>query len=333
MRAPEFWNHRHGRDAAPVLRALLSPLGKIYAYFTAKRIHDASPHDSGIPIICVGNASVGGTGKTPVTAYLLESFTRMGLGAVALSRGYGGTEKGPIIVSPKHSFTQIGDEPKLLSQYGKVWVAIARDEGAKAAVTAGAKIIIMDDGHQNPYLKKTLSLLVVDAVIGFGNERVFPAGPLREPLDKALGRADVIVLMKPHKNYVPDSHLLAQLKGKPILQACLSSQVHPPVGKLFAFAGIGRPNKFFDTLSREGANLVEALSYKNHYAYKDTDMMNLLDLSKEYGARLITTEKDYVRLPKGFKKYVTCWPVNAVFEDELTVRRILHPIIERAQRG
>ena len=330
MRAPEFWNHKSGRESAPILSTVLMPLGKIYAYFTAKRIRETQPYDPGVPVICVGNASVGGTGKTPITAYLLESLTRMKLPAIALSRGYGGKEKGPIIVQPKHSFIDIGDEPKLLSSYGRVWVAISRDEGAKAAVTGGAKIIIMDDGHQNPYLKKTLSLLVVDAKIGFGNEAIFPAGPLREPIKQALKRTDAVVLMKPYKGYDIHPDLQAHLKGHLVLNAHLAPVAPVPEGKLFAFAGIGRPNKFFDALKHAGAQLVEGLGYSNHYAYKDTDMMNLIALSKEYKARLITTEKDYMRIPKSFQKHVSVWPVRAVFEDELSIRRILHPIIERA---
>jgi len=331
MRAPEFWNHKHGRDAAAVLRTLLTPLGMIYARATARRIKTTIPYDPGIPVICVGNASLGGTGKTPVTAYLLESLTRMGIRTVGLSRGYGGKEKGPVVVSNKHTFMDVGDEPLLLARHGMVWIAAGRDDGARAAKARGAQIIIMDDGHQNPLLKKTLSLLVVDAETGFGNERVFPAGPLREPVDAALSRTDAVILMKPSLDFKPDEGLMAHFKGVPVISAALSPKAPPPRGKLFAFAGIGRPNKFFDALRRHGADLVEGLGFADHYVYKDTDMKNLLELSGEYGAQLITTEKDYVRLPPSFKRHVHPWPVSAEFEDELTLRRLLHPIIEAAK--
>jgi len=334
VRAPEFWNHKYGREAAPFIRTVLSPLGWLYGKVTARRIATTTPYDPGIPVICVGNASVGGVGKTPVTAYLLESLTRMGIKAVGLSRGYGGREKGPVLVKSKHTFKDVGDEPMLLARKGSVWVSAGRDDGARAAVGAltgfsnmGAEVIIMDDGHQNPLVKKTLSLLVVDAQIGFGNERVFPAGPLREPVKTALGRTDAVILMKPTPDYEVSEYLLEQLKPLPVVAAHLAPYGQLPKGKLYAFAGIGRPNKFFDALIRAGAELVESQPYPNHYAYKDTDMKNLIDLAREDEAILITTEKDYVRIPKGFQKHVAVWPVAVQFEDELTLRRILHPII------
>lgn len=332
MRAPEFWNHKHGSEGAPFLRTLLSPLGWIYGRATARRIRDTDAYDPGIPVISVGNASVGGTGKTPVSAYLLESLTRMDLRAIVLTRGYGGKEKGPIMVTKKLGVADVGDEPLLLAKHGMVWVAASRDEGAKAAVMQGAKIIIMDDGHQNPSLKKTLSLLVVDAEIGFGNERVFPAGPLREPYQAALARTDAVILMKPNAEFVPDEELMEQLAGLPVIPAHLSPIAQPPSGKLYAFAGIGRPNKFFDSLLREGADLVESMPFSNHYAYKETDMKDLLELSREYSAKLITTEKDYMRIPPAYRKAVTSWPVSVQFEDELTMRRFLHPVITAAKR-
>ena len=214
MRPPEFWDIKTGRDAAPMLRTLLSPLGWLYSQATARRIRNTIPYDPGIPVICVGNASVGGTGKTPVTAYLLESLTRMGIRAVALTRGYGGTEKGPVIVTAQHSASQIGDEPKLLARAGIVWVAAGRDDGARAARASGAQLIIMDDGHQNPLLQKTLSFLVVDGEVGFGNGHVFPAGPLREPIEAALSRTDAIILMQPEPGAKIDPDLKAK---KPLL--------------------------------------------------------------------------------------------------------------------
>lgn len=331
MRAPEFWNIKYGRDSAPTIRFLLSPLGWLYAKATARRLRVNEAYDPQIPVISVGNASVGGTGKTPICAYLLESFTRMGLGAVALSRGYGGREKGPVMVTKKHTAAQVGDETILLSEHGPVWVAHARDDGAKAAAASGAKIIILDDAHQNPFVKKTLSILVVDAEIGFGNEHVFPAGPLREPIKTALSRTDVIVLMKPYPDYEPDEELLEQLRGHVVIPAHLAPHQAPPSGKLYAFSGIGRPNKFFDSLIRAGADLVESRPFPNHYPYKQSDYADLLELSNEDQAQLITTKKDYVRLSPAFKSHVHVWPVHVVFEDELNLRRVLHPIIMAAK--
>lgn len=331
MRAPEFWNVKEGRESAPFLRTLLSPLGWIYARATAKRLRETEVYNPGIPVISVGNASVGGTGKTPVTAYLLESLTRMGMRAAVVTRGYGGTEKGPMVVTKKHTAAQMGDEPLLLARHGMVWVSASRGDGGKAAAAQGAQVIILDDGHQNPSLQKSLSLLVVDAQIGFGNERVFPAGPLREPYTVALERTDAVILMKPTEDYQVDEDLLEQLKGHLVIPARLVPAHAPPKGKLYAFAGIGRPNKFFDALLHAGAELVESMPFANHYAYKDTDMKDLMELSGEYGAQLITTEKDYVRVPLEYKKHIHAWPVSVMFEDELNLRRILHPVLTAAK--
>lgn len=328
MKAPEFWNHKSGSESAPVIRTILSPIGWIYGKFVSKSINNSIEYDSGVPVICVGNATLGGTGKTPVTIYILKSLRRLGLNAVGLTRGYGGQEKGPILLNDKHTSIDVGDEPLLLAEHAPVWVSAGRDDGAKAAVSNGASIIIMDDGHQNQLLKKSLSLLVVDAEIGFGNGKIFPAGPLRENLNESLKRSDAIILMKPNKDYKPDSFLLRQLRDKVLIHAYLKPTSILPKGKLYAFSGIGRPNKFFDSLRNYGGNIIEAISYSNHYQYKDIDIENLFVLASEYGASLITTEKDYVRLPKGYRKGVHKWPVSVHFEDELTLRRLLHPFIK-----
>lgn len=333
MRPPEFWNYKDGRDSAPMLRLLLTPFSWIMSWAAARRIKQTDSYDPGIPVICVGNATLGGTGKTPVAIYLLKSLRRLGMNAVGLTRGYGGHEKGPIPVNKNHTAKDVGDEPLLLARHAPVWVAAGRDDGARAAASHGAAAIVMDDGHQNPLIKKTLSLLVVDAETGFGNGCVFPAGPLREDLTASLSRADAVILMKPAADYEISDDLADQLKGKIVIPAYLAPLTPPPPGKLFAFAGIGRPNKFFDSLRRHGGELVEGHSYADHYKYKTEDIESLFALASEYEAALITTEKDYVRLPKGYRKGVTAWPVSVVFEDELTLRRLLHPIIERAKHG
>ena len=146
MRPPEFWNHREGRDAAPIIRALLSPISWIYGWAAARRIKTTESYDVGLPVICVGNATLGGTGKTPVVIYLLKSLRRLGIEAVGLTRGYGGQEKGPMPVHKNHTAADVGDEPLLLARHAPVWVSAGRDDGARAARSRGAKIIVMDDG-------------------------------------------------------------------------------------------------------------------------------------------------------------------------------------------
>jgi tetraacyldisaccharide 4'-kinase len=314
-----------------MIRTLLRPIAWIYAKAVRRRFATTESCDVGIPVICVGKATMGGTGKTPIVIYLLQSLRRMQLNAVGLTRGYGGQQKGPIPVHPRHTAQDVGDEPLLLARHGPVWVAEGRDDGARAARSHGAQIIVMDDGHQNPQLAKTLSLMVVDAETGFGNGCVFPAGPLREPLSDALDRADAIILMKPTADYEIETHLAEQLKGKKVIPAYLAPQAEPPRGKLYAFAGIGRPNKFFDALRRHGGEIVEEIPFADHHPYNDADIESLFLLASEYEASLITTEKDHVRLPKGYRKGVHAWPVKVVFEDELTLRQLLHPVIRAVQ--
>lgn len=334
MRPPEFWNIRRGQSSsAPLLRLLLTPFSWLTSWTTARRIDRTESYDPGVPVICVGNATLGGTGKTPVAIYLLKSLRRLGIDVVGLTRGYGGHEKGPVLVNSKHTANDVGDEPLLLARHAPVWVAAGRDDGARAACSRGARAIIMDDGHQNPLLEKTLSLMVVDAETGFGNGCVFPAGPLRENLKASLDRADAVILMKPAPDYEISEELASQLKGHVVIPAYLSPTGPPPKGKLYAFAGIGRPEKFFNSLRRHGGDIVEEMPYADHYKYKNTDIENLFALASEYGAGLITTEKDYVRLPKGYRKGVMAWPVSVTFEDELTLRRLLHPIIEQTRNG
>lgn len=330
MRPPEFWNIREGRDSAPMIRTALRPLGALYAWGGRRRRRRTTPFDPGVPVICVGNATLGGTGKTPVTIYLLKSLRRMGVNAHGLSRGYGGELKGPVPVNPRHTAHEVGDEPLLIARSGPVWVAAARDEGARAAVSEGADAIIMDDGHQNPLLQKTLSLLVVDAEVGFGNGLVFPAGPLREPLPDALSRTDAVILMKPSEDYEIDDVLAEQLSDHVVISAFLAAKDAPPQGKLYAFAGIGRPNKFFDQLRRMGGDLVEEIPFADHHQFTDAEVENLFARASDHDATLITTEKDHVRLPSGYRRGVHAFPVEVQFKNELTLRRLLHPIINNA---
>ena len=330
MRPPEFWNTPDGREGAPLLRLLLRPLGALYTWAGRRRRAKADPLDPGVPVICVGNATLGGTGKTPVAIYLLKSLRRMGVDAYALTRGYGGQLKGPVPVSRGHTAEDVGDEPLLLARAGPVWVAAARDEGAVAAVSAGADCLVLDDGHQNPLVKKTLSLLVVDAEVGFGNGCVVPAGPLREPLADALERTDAVILMKPEPTFRISDRLREQLEGQTVIPAYLAPKSEPPKGRLYAFAGIGRPDKFFDSLRRMGADLVEAVPFADHHKFTDTEVEGLFVLASEYDAALITTEKDHVRLPGGYRRGIHAFPVEVRFEDELTLRRLLHPIISAA---
>lgn len=313
MRAPEFWSGRaEGRDAAPMLRALLTPMSWLYAAAAAARWATTTPARVDAPVICVGNVSVGGVGKTPVVRAVRALLRARGVEAHALSRGHGGRLPGPVRVDPSiHMAADVGDEPLLHARDGPAWIARDRVAGAQAAVAAGARAIVLDDGFQNPTLAKDLSLVVVDAQDGFGNGAVLPAGPLREPVATALARADAVILMG--DGPAADDPRLARMTR---LRAWIEPAGAAPEGPLVAFAGIGRPQKFFDTLTARGGDLADAVPFADHHPYSERDLAFLAKLAAERDARLVTTEKDHVRLPAAARSAILTLPVTARFADE-----------------
>ena len=327
MRAPHFWSaglDPYSREAAPVTRALLTPLAALYAWGVTHKIARATPEKFDIPVICVGNLTVGGVGKTPIVMAIRSKLVAAGLRAASLSRGYGGILKGPRRVDPaEHTARDVGDEPLMLAASGETWVGADRPAAAKAMQAAGVRAIIMDDGHQNPSLAKTLSLVAIDAAAPFGNGYVLPKGPLREPIAAGLARADAILLVG--EGPVPGP---VSASGKPILRARIRPTAVTPQHPLVAFAGIGRPEKLFDSLTEAGADLREGVGYSDHYTYKPGDLDFLCKLAADHGAQLITTEKDHVRLPADWRAEVLTWPIEAVFEDEAALDALLQPLIE-----
>lgn len=328
MRAPEFWRaDAEGRDRAPMLRALLTPLSWAYAAAAAHRQRTTIVRRAPAPVICIGNFTVGGAGKTPIARAIRD---KLGPGAHTLSRGYGGRAIGPLRVTADMDAREVGDEPLLHAADGPAWVSRDRLAGALAACQAGAHAIIMDDGFQNPALAKDLSLVVIDPGFGIGNGAVFPAGPLRETLADGLARADAIIIAHPWGGHAesPEQDWLDAF-NKPILNAVIEPAGDLPEGKLVAFAGLGRPEKFFDTLEALGADLEEAAPYPDHHAYSEDDLGFLAQLAEERGARLITTEKDASRLSPAWRARVAVLPVRARFEDERALDDLLAPIRSR----
>ncbi|MDP1597703.1 tetraacyldisaccharide 4'-kinase [Phenylobacterium sp.] len=326
LSTPRWWYVREGAPA-PVTRALLKPVSWIWAAVTARRIARAVPVDPGAPVICVGNLTVGGTGKTPVVRELLHRLP----GAHGLSRGYGGSEPGPLRVDPRiHTAGEVGDEPLMLAGEAPIWIARDRVAGAQAAAKAGAKVVVMDDGHQNPSVKKALTFVVVDGETRdnswpLGDGSVFPAGPLREPLDVGLARADAVILMLPADLAEPDPALIRTLIKKPILIARLDPAAPPPPGPQVGFAGIGMPWKVERALKAAGCELVDFANFPDHFAYDEATLKMLSDRAEQFGAGLVTTEKDWVRLPPAWRDRIHAWPVRAVFEDEAVLERLLAP--------
>jgi tetraacyldisaccharide 4'-kinase len=332
MRAPGFYFRRPGLAAF-----LLLPFAMAYGAAASWRMRRSGSRAS-VPVICVGNPTLGGAGKTPAAIAIAQMLAAMGERPVFLSRGYGGGERGPVRADPaRHSAREVGDEPLLLAGVFPTIVARDRVAGATLAAAQGASVIVMDDGFQNPALVKDLSLLMVDAATGIGNGDVFPAGPLRAPLHVQLAAAQALVrvgrgeasgfveeqakaagLKVLAAELMPDPQIAARLKGKPLL----------------AFAGIGHPEKFFATLRALGATIAGARAFADHHRYSSAEARELLDLAQSRGLTLATTEKDLARTQgdpalSELAAQSIALPVRLQFKDEESVRDLLQRALNR----
>jgi tetraacyldisaccharide 4'-kinase len=327
MRAPDFWS-RQGWAAHGIVMAL-TPFGWLYAAATDwKRIH-TSPYRSRAKIICIGNLTVGGAGKTPVVLAVTRMLKAMQLQPVILSRGYGGRLADAAFVDlDSHRVADVGDEPLLLASLAPVIVARDRRRGAELADAHSADVVVMDDGHQNFTLTKDLSIVVVDAATGFGNGRVVPAGPLRESVRNGLARADAVVLVG------EDSPLLSCYSG-PVLRARLVPSDRSTFSgrKIVAFAGIARPEKFFATLRALGADLVDQISFEDHHRFTPSEIARLNAKARNAGAMLVTTEKDYIRLTRVERENISVLPVRAVFDQPELLQRLLDQTLQAAMKN
>ncbi len=334
MRAPDFWQ----AGQSSVLPTLLSPLSTLYGTGSRLRRAFTTPAHAGVPVLCVGNLVAGGAGKTP-TALAVAARLAASVGSVHfLTRGYGGRLPGPLRVDPsKHSVAEVGDEALLLAAAGSTWVARDRVAGAHAAVEAGADIIVMDDGFQNPSLEQDAALLVIDAGYGIGNGRLLPAGPLREPPAHALDRASAVVHIADPGAGVPGSPpggMGSNLANVPLLHAHLAPA---PVSEglagstVAAFAGIGRPEKFFATLEAIGCDLVAAHPFADHHTFSPDEIMTLVEEAAALNARLVTTAKDAVRLLPEARRMVEVLHVTLEFADPAALDRVLAPLLGQGQ--
>jgi tetraacyldisaccharide 4'-kinase len=327
MKAPAFWYRPAGLQAA-----LLSPLAVIWAGVTAWRLQREPEFHPGIPVLCVGNLVAGGAGKTPVVRHLAELLLARGVNAAALSRGHGGRLAGPLAVDPtRHSAADVGDEPLLLSRHVPAWIGRDRAAAAMAMRQAGIQAIVMDDGFQNPGLAKDISLIVADAGAGFGNGRVIPAGPLREPVAVGLARAQAVLLMGTETAAAGPVRQAAARAGLPVLSAGLTPDPAAAAAlagrRVLAFAGIGRPEKFFDTLRGIGTMPVSTLPFPDHHPYMAGEVQALLDRAQALDAVPVTTEKDAMRLPDGLRERVLVLPVRAQFADAAALEQILDRLL------
>ncbi len=321
LSTPRWWYIRDSNHAR-VTRTLLKPASWLWAAVTARRIAKATPVDPGTPVVSIGNLTVGGSGKTPVARETLRLLRAAGIEAAALSRGYGGTLRGPLRVDPAvHTAADVGDEPLMLAIDSPAWISADRVAGAEAAVAAGAKALVLDDAHQNMKLNKTLSLIVVDGETRgdewpFGDGSVFPSGPMREPLKAGLARADAVVVLLPADLPEADPELATTFGSLPVFIARLEPAGPPPSGPQVGFAGIAKPWKVERSLIAAGCELVDFAPFPDHADYRPEDLRFLADRAELHGAGLVTTEKDWVRLSPEWRAKVVSWPVVARFEDE-----------------
>lgn len=321
LNTPRCW-YRRDRKHGTVLRMLLTPAGWIWAAATKRRLARGAWVDAGAPVISVGNLTVGGSGKTPVAMEALRLLRAAGVQAQALSRGYGGRLEGPVRVDPAtHTAADVGDEPLMIAATAPAWISRDRVAGARAAVAAGATALVLDDAHQNPALKQALSLVVVDGETRdeewpFGDGSVFPAGPMREPLKVGLARADAVIVLLPTDVADVDPELREVFGSLPVFVARLAPEGPPPTGPQVGFAGIAKPWKVERSLKAAGCDLVDFAAFPDHAAYAEGELRALADRAAVFEAGLVTTEKDWVRLPPEWRTRVTSWPVRAWFDDE-----------------
>lgn len=309
MRPPGFWSNPSGRPGWPA--RLLAPLGALYAAATAARV--ARPGwRAPVPVICVGNVSLGGTGKTPAVIALAGRLAARGVRVAVVSRGYGGTLAGPVRVDERrHSAAEVGDEPLLLSAFAPVFVARDRAAGVRAAVAEGAGVVLLDDGLQNPSVIRDAAVVTVDAAVGFGNGKVFPAGPLREPVAAAMARTDLVLAIGPaeaRERFARDWPLPVPVVGAElrVLETGMDWAGLP----VLAFAGIGRPGKMFDSLRALGADLRGTVALDDHQPLTAPLLRRIEAQALAAGAQMVTTEKDAVRLPAAWRAKVLVLPVR-----------------------
>lgn len=331
LNAPSFWFRPPG-----LISTLLQPIAAIVGLAAQKR-RQRTGWRASVPVLCVGNLTVGGTGKTTAVLDLIRRLHQRGAVVHCLTRGYRGRAvngQAPLRVDPAHhTAADVGDEPLLLAATAPCWVSPDRAASARAAIAAGATFLIMDDGFQNPGLHKDFSLILVDGAVGFGNQCVLPAGPLREPLNTGLAAANAVVITGQDTCGVQKS--LAAKVHYPILKAALrmeSSIASLRQQKVIAFAGLARPDKFFACLRENDVIPTKCVSFPDHHTFTPSDLSHLTSLAAQHSALLVTTPKDAVRLPEAFRQKVRVVDVGLEWAETAQLDHILDSLTERMPR-
>jgi tetraacyldisaccharide 4'-kinase len=303
LKTPQFWSKKSSLSYA------LRPVSWLYIKASNWRASRIESTKVSMPVVCVGNFVMGGAGKTPTVIALADILKQQGHTPHILSRGYGSYVKDVVRVDPeRHSYLHVGDEPLLLSRVAPTWVGADRVESAKAAIQAGASILLMDDGLQNPSLFKDFSIVVVDSIQGLGNRHVFPAGPLREPIQQGLKRAQAVI-------FIGGSIPLENTIKTDVFHATLTCKTEDLPQRVVGFAGLGYPEKFRQTLGRCHFDVCEFITFADHHPYTMTDAQRLFKIADLHEAALITTEKDYMRFPAEHKPLVKTLPIRLEFKE------------------
>lgn len=338
---PSWWYAAQG--SGRVQQTMLAPAAWLYGRMAQRRFEKIAGYRSRLPVICVGNFTAGGTGKTPLTQTIAGLIAAKGQRPIVLSRGYGGAMRGPTLVDASvHRAAEVGDEPLLLAQ--TVPVVISRDRRAGVQlIEAGHQsidAILMDDGLQNPALKKDLVIALIDGARGVGNGGVIPAGPLRAPMEFQFKLTDAIVVNGRSPVAGRETAVLDQLRRSfpgPVLEAKVE-----PVGDLdwlrerpvLAYSGIGNPGRFFAMLEPLGAQLAMTRTFGDHHQFKEREARDLVASADAQGAQLVTTEKDWVRLAgeggalEELQRRSRTVPIRLGFDDQDAAR--LQSLVEAA---
>ena len=320
MQAPKFW------EEESIQSLVLMPVSYLYEFLYKLRNKLTKTIKLKIPIICIGNITVGGAGKTPTAIAVAEYLISKGLTPHFLSRGYGRKLKGTLKVNDEHTALMVGDEPILLSKVAPTWVCSNKLDGAEEAQKNGAEVIIMDDGFQNPSIHKDLSILVIDEGFGIGNGKIIPAGPLRERAPEAFNKADGVIIIKTADGKKKD---FKKYFDKPTIHANLVPAEDSSMfsgSKVVAFCGIGRPKKFYSTVESIGAKIITKHDFSDHHTFTPDELMKIIEESSSLDAIPITTEKDWIRLPQEAKKMISYIKVNLIFSNPNVIYKVLNSI-------
>lgn len=286
MRTPAFWQHNNW------IAKLLTPLGELYALATKTRLRLKKSKKIDTPVICIGNLTAGGTGKTPTAISLAFMLQNAGIYPTFISRGYHGSLQNIQVDSIHHTPQQVGDEPLLLAHIAPTFINADRYQAALMAQNNQAECILMDDGFQNPTLYKDLSLLVIDGATGFGNKKCIPAGPLREHIADGLKRAQAALIVGEDEHNIASSLNIPYFKGKIVPETPNLKN-----NRVVAFAGIGRPQKFYTSLQELGIEIIKTFDFPDHHYYNENELKELIQYAENNQAELITTSKDFVKIP------------------------------------